>query len=37
MIIFIIMYLANLRCSSINFGVTQITCCPFQYFTRFRL
>ena len=37
MIISIIMYSANLRCSSINFGVTQITCCPFQYFTKFRL
>ena len=27
----------NLRCSSISFGVTQITCCPFQYFTKFKL
>ena len=27
----------DLRCSSISLGVTQITCCPFQYFTRFRL
>ena len=29
--------LANLRCSSMSFGVTQITCCPFQYFTKFKL
>ena len=28
---------ANLRCSSISFGVTQITCWPFQYFTKFKL
>jgi len=31
------LYSEDLKCSSISFGVTQITCCPFQYFTRFRL
>lgn len=29
------LYCELLRCSSTSFGVTQITCCPFQYFTMF--
>lgn len=27
------LYWALLRCSSTSLGVTQMTCCPFQYFT----
>lgn len=32
-----LLYWLDLICSSTNFGVTQITCCPFQYFTIFIL
>ena len=30
-----LLYSDDLRCSSTSFGVTQITCCPFQYLTKF--
>ena len=30
------LYSADFKCSSISLGVTQITCWPFQYLTRFK-
>ena len=31
-----LLYWELFKCSSTSFGVTQITCCPFQYFTMLR-
>ena len=31
-----LLYSEDFICSSTNLGVTQITCCPFQYLTRFK-